>query len=44
MTELSTSTEVQPWTLEQLTIRIKAVENVLLNLLRVLADENGSDE
>ena len=44
MTELLTSTEEQPLTLEQLTIRVKAIEKVLLNLLRVLVDEDGCNK
>lgn len=44
MTELSTSTGVQPLTLEQLTIRVKAIEKVLLDVLKVLADEDGCNK
>lgn len=44
MRELLTSTEEIPLTLEQLTIRVKAIEKVILELLRVLADEDGGDK
>ena len=37
-TELSDSTEVNPLTLEQLTIRVKALEKVVISILEILAN------
>lgn len=40
MTELLNSTEGKPLTLEELTIRVKTIEKVLVTLLEIL---NGGD-
>ena len=37
MTELLNSTEVKPLTLEQLTIRVKALEKVVTAMLEIIA-------
>lgn len=41
MTELSNYTEAKPLTLEQLTIRVRALEKVVVSLLEIL---NGTYE
>lgn len=47
MTELSNSTEVKPLTLEQLTVRVRALEKVVISMLNVITgidDGRYSDE
>lgn len=47
MTELSNSTEVKPLTLEQLTVRVKALEKVVISMLNIITgldDGRYSDE
>lgn len=43
MTELSPSMEVEPLTLEQLTIRVKALEKVVITLLTILGIVDDGD-
>ena len=43
MTELSNSTEIEPLTLEQLTIRVKALEKVVSTLLTILGVIDDGD-
>lgn len=47
MTELSNSTEVKPLTLEQLTVRVRALEKVVISMLNIITgldDGRYSDE
>lgn len=37
MMELSSSMEIEPLTLEQLTVRVKALEKVVLTMLEILS-------